>query len=98
MRRRRTPRPIMRRVTVTCGGEQKTFKKRITLRQANREVPVDYSPFCTKGDKFKFSRNVLILRLRIVAEYEAVEHLVPEHLVMSSKIDLDPAGTIANVR
>jgi len=96
MRRKRTPRPIMRRITVTCGGETKTFKRRITLRQANVECPVTDSPFCTKGDTFKFSRRVLMVRLEF--EYEAVEHLVPEHLVMSSRVDLNPAGTIANVR
>lgn len=72
MRRRKTPKPINRRVTFKLSGRRVTVNDRITLRQATREC--GEQRWFTSGDVHAFTRRCGPVVVRF--EYRAVQSLI----------------------
>lgn len=95
-RRKRTPKPILRRITITLGGRHvKTVRDRISLRQADRELPVTPSPLHGPGAAYTFKRRIKTVSIEF--EYSVVGNVIDD-LVHVEQHELNPADTIYNVR
>lgn len=91
-RRRKQPRPIVRRLVISIGGRAvKRTRDRLTLRQAVREVGEDR--WFTRGDVVRFTRRAGIVS--IAFEYLAVDQLLSGR---AEVVDVDPSTSILVAR